>query len=1209
MKIQDAISLLRDNAYYASLFPEQAQNAIFEYVFDKKDNLDEIKQYTVHDFFMTKFFNEQLKSINDDSALVSRFIVALMSCCKSTAWLTEIDIKFLLKYIPGFFQDYMSKNDVMMAIFNDGYSLKRKMKGLKHAGFTPEEIKDFCLDPCHKTNELSNYENNLYLYYVLRPLIERENDIQKLEQYLLEYIRINLADYSKVSYYPRDEVDGSQYRVSLPDVEINKFIALIEGKGNWDGDISSIYAALVKASPYCHDRDHIALFHCDEDFGYIIKFICADHLRKKREKSQILTNLYNIIRLLDPNLWIDKSYFHNCFSDCSFKNTEVVFEELDLALAQYPEMKDEFINYLLRDINDHYICCLNSDRYQTSAKFECNSHLALLSALVDRFGAEYIWDVYTPDRSLRPELIYTLIAKIAINNQQIQDRKETYDYAVLNKELPTWTKTEKDAQILLDFVLTGKEPASIAKLALQEKSLGNICWLNNIYNERLAQVFFNGKNNKFAYGFLNAVSDHIQQHPLRLCCDFIIQYPHLQPAFFKGFAEYTSEFIERCGDNYDRYRFHNVEYFECLPRVELQYLQQHQVPCVEYSLTAIAKYKAALLACLKGTIIDLEQALLLTPMLKEKAKGLIANVQACIRSLEPDLRQSVIQSLIEELPTLKGIHEINVVEVICFEPIDKEQALTLLDKVKEPQSRTMLAQHGQLDFTLLYQTKNQRFDLAAYLSECYSAPKKFPIDENLIQGVLTRDGQSAENAIKQLVLLYQNYNQLTPNPEAVALVSELDTTTLQHFNCNLLATYSDKITTKNRWLLNIPALHGDANTVKILAPMIDKWANGSKHQLAAHIIKLMGASGVTEAYVVLDRIGRNNKKQSIKDAVEEAFVLGAERKGISKGELGDTLVGDLGFVGQEIPFQYCEQNYALVLTKDLKFAVRKPDGKVVKSLPKPKVDDDAQTASEVAQYYTAQKKLLKDMVTLQTHRLEDAFVVCRLWYGDKWNALFIGNPVMNQLASKLVWGIYQDNVLLQTFIVNPTPMDRDDDAVMIADDAVIGLVHPSELNQEALEQWQEYLADWEITPLFEQLDRQSFTVTALDNALQYKIENPSRKSPSTVINRLRKKGWNVGSVRDGGSFDELYKEIDNLGIGVEITFDNCAWHGGFGYECDEGDIAIGKIEFYCSGVLPRGSYCYAELDEKEYQHLLLDINELPPRLSQELIREAINAFL
>ncbi|MCG3880717.1 hypothetical protein, partial [Psychrobacter sp. Ps6] len=239
MKIQDAISLLRDNTYYASLFPEQAQNAIFEYVIDEKDNLEEIKQYTVHDFFMTEFFNKELKSINDDSSLVSRFIVALMSCCKSTAWLTEINIKFLLKYIPDFFQVYVSKNDVMTAIFNDGYSLKNKMKGLKRAGFNLEEIKSFCLEPCHKTNGFSNYENNLYLYYVLRPLIEHENDIKKLEQYLLEYIRINLADYSKESYYPRDKVDGSQYRVSLPDVEINKFIALIEGKGNWDGDISS----------------------------------------------------------------------------------------------------------------------------------------------------------------------------------------------------------------------------------------------------------------------------------------------------------------------------------------------------------------------------------------------------------------------------------------------------------------------------------------------------------------------------------------------------------------------------------------------------------------------------------------------------------------------------------------------------------------------------------------------------------------------------------------------------------------------------------------------------------------------------------------------------------------------------------------------------------------------------------------------------------
>ncbi len=298
-----------------------------------------------------------------------------------------------------------------------------------------------------------------------------------------------------------------------------------------------------------------------------------------------------------------------------------------------------------------------------------------------------------------------------------------------------------------------------------------------------------------------------------------------------------------------------------------------------------------------------------------------------------------------------------------------------------------------------------------------------------------------------------------------------------------------------------------------------------------------------------------------------------------------------------------------MLTKYLKFDILNPDDKIAKSLPKPKADDDAQAAADVAKEFTAQKKLLKDMVALQTHRLEDAFVVCRLWYGDKWSKLFIENPVMNQLASKLVWGIYQDDVLQQTFIVNPTPMDMEDEAVAIGDDAVIGLVHPSELNEEVITQWQDYFADWEITPLFEQLERQPFAITELEQKLQYMVGNVPRKSPSTVINRLRKKGWSIGSVRDGGSFDELYKEIDSLGIGIEITFDDCPYHGGYGYECDEGDLTIKKIEFYRTGVIPRGSYCYAELDDNEYQHLKLDINQLPVRLTQELIREAVGGFL
>lgn len=321
------------------------------------------------------------------------------------------------------------------------------------------------------------------------------------------------------------------------------------------------------------------------------------------------------------------------------------------------------------------------------------------------------------------------------------------------------------------------------------------------------------------------------------------------------------------------------------------------------------------------------------------------------------------------------------------------------------------------------------------------------------------------------------------------------------------------------------------------------------------------------------------------------------------------MVDNIGFVDNAIPLPYCGQDFALILNKELKFSIRKPDGKIAKSLPKPKVDDDAAAAAEVNKHFSELKKMLKDMVTLQTHRLEDAFVVWRQWQYEKWAELFLANPVMNKLASQLVWGIYENNILTQTFTVNPAVITVDDEALDIAPHSQIGLVHPIELSAEQLAEWQDYFADWEISVLFDQLARPMLTLTPTDkDPLAYTPNLVFRKSPSTVINRLRKKGWAIGSVRDGGSFDELYKEIDEGNLGIEITFDEDVWHGGYGYESNEIDIAIGKIEFYQAGQLPRGSYCYAELDEPEYATLKKDIEQLPLRLVQELVREAINGF-
>ena len=110
-----------------------------------------------------------------------------------------------------------------------------------------------------------------------------------------------------------------------------------------------------------------------------------------------------------------------------------------------------------------------------------------------------------------------------------------------------------------------------------------------------------------------------------------------------------------------------------------------------------------------------------------------------------------------------------------------------------------------------------------------------------------------------------------------------------------------------------------------------------------------------------------------------------------------------------------------------------------------------------------------------------------------------------------------------------------------------------------------------------------------------------------MINRLIKLGWNIGSVTDGGGFHEMYKELLELNLGVEVTFDSYPFNGGFGYEADSEDglIGIEMVEFYRLGSIKRGSYIYEELEEKHRYKP----EELKGRLVSELILQGKKAFI
>ena len=203
----------------------------------------------------------------------------------------------------------------------------------------------------------------------------------------------------------------------------------------------------------------------------------------------------------------------------------------------------------------------------------------------------------------------------------------------------------------------------------------------------------------------------------------------------------------------------------------------------------------------------------------------------------------------------------------------------------------------------------------------------------------------------------------------------------------------------------------------------------------------------------------------------------AKELGITTEELADRIVPSLDFApdGTRI-FDYGPRKFVVRLTPSLELAVNTDAGKAVKTMPAPGKTDDAEKAAAAYETYKALKKQIKTTVTAQRARLELALSAQRCWDTDTWRKLFVENPIMHQFAISLIWGVYENGELKETFryMEDGSFNTADEEEYSLTDGANIGLVHPIELNEDTLNTWKQQLEDYEITQSIQQLSRPVF---------------------------------------------------------------------------------------------------------------------------------------
>ncbi len=466
-------------------------------------------------------------------------------------------------------------------------------------------------------------------------------------------------------------------------------------------------------------------------------------------------------------------------------------------------------------------------------------------------------------------------------------------------------------------------------------------------------------------------------------------------------------------------------------------------------------------------------------------------------------------------------------------------------------------------------------DLITDLTKGNKAKKVQWLFETPFAPVRKIDGSPAETAHLQAILLcYANMTNYGVSDMANGLAEQLNQKDLAAFALEVLGKWLEQgAAAKQKWVLYAAALHGGYEAQTTLLHYIKEWSEHARGAIAAEAVRAIAFKGTSEALMAVDNMARKFKNRQVRSAAAMALEQAAAELNITTEELADRIVPNLGFDENLCrEFDYGTRKFKVYLTPALELEIFEGEKKL-KNLPKPGAKDDAETAEASSKAFKEMKKQMKAVITAQKQRLEYVLMCHRTWTAQGWQELFVKNPVMHCFAIGLIWGTYDENgTLLETFryMEDGTFNTADEDEFELSETAVIGLVHPIELDEETRSAWQEQLEDYEITQPFPQMQRTIHTIQEDERKSTdiLRFEDYTLNSLS-LLGRMQKYGWDKGVPQDAGMFYEFTRtdiirrekdaegKVKLVGNSAELVFSGM-YAGGYENE----DVTIEKVQFF-----------------------------------------------
>lgn len=322
---------------------------------------------------------------------------------------------------------------------------------------------------------------------------------------------------------------------------------------------------------------------------------------------------------------------------------------------------------------------------------------------------------------------------------------------------------------------------------------------------------------------------------------------------------------------------------------------------------------------------------------------------------------------------------------------------------------------------------------------------------------------------------------------------------------------------KEDWAFQALGIFGDEGTVRDLTQLILSWPQEGKSARAASGLHIITRIDSDMSLLQLHHISQRAKSRPLRDSAERYLKQVAEERGLSDEQLHDRLTPTLGLENAgALTFDFGTRSFSVRFDENLRPVIYDQQGTRQKSIPRLRAEDQQPLATEALARLKGLKKDADQAANRLLPHLEKALRLARRWTHQEFISLFVDHPLTHHLTRRLVWGWYSLDAprrLLNTFRVAAEGgfCDCLDESITLPEEALFGIAHPLEIDNETRAAFEQIFADYELLQPFRQLARRTLILPPEESTRSNLTRWQGKSATCGQLLGIHSRGWRQSS--------------------------------------------------------------------------------------------------